>query len=430
MYPLKPPKLFASETALSDPLSVRRMERLLAAMGARRDQVTKLTDADLPEMIRANNLHTGHSRQYQLPEDRDPVVYFNTLDLSGSDGKARAEAVLKQCPQGTPVTEVRRMLGYDYIGNATSMIRSRELICRRAYEFQTAYGCLHRCQYCECAAEPVVVFALNIEDLIQKKIAPLLEANPWMKVFRYQTQVSDAPCFEPEYDAVRPLSEFFATTPDRYLLLHTKSANTDWLTQVKHQGRTIVCWSLTSDTVSRKIEKRTGTTEERIEAARVCQEAGVPVRFKFKPIIPIKGWRDEIRRMVRQVFERSRPDVISLCCMMWMTPEEFEKVFDPATFDEDFIKAMRQDATLMKERPSAPFPHRVRAEIYNFCADEIRRYDARIPISLSTETAEIWEALGPKLGFGPYNYVCGCGPQCVPGAKILGKEAQPAAVAV
>ena len=77
---------------------------------------------------------------------------------------------------------------------------------------------------------------------------------------------------------------------------------------------------------------------------------------------------------------------------------------------------------MIQQRPSAPFPHRVRAEIYNFYIDEIRKADPEIPISLSTESAEMWETLGPKLGFTPYNYVCGCGPQCVPGLKKLGKD--------
>ncbi|MEW6360234.1 MAG: radical SAM protein [Planctomycetota bacterium] len=430
MYPLKPAKLYADEKALTDPLCIRRMERLLSAMGCSRDQVVKIGDADLPETIRSNGLHSGHKRTYQLPEDHEPIVYFNALDLSDSDGKARSDAVLKQCPQGTAAALVRRLLGYDYIGHAATMIRSRELICRRSYEFQTAYGCLHRCIYCECAAEPVVMFALNIEDMIKRKIAPLLEANPWLKVFRYQTQVSDAPTFEPEYDAVRAFAEFFATTPDRYLLLHTKSANTDWLAKVAHEGRTIVCWSLTSDTVSRDIEKRTGATEERIEAARRCQEAGVPIRFKFKPIVPVKGWREEARRMIRLAFKRTQPDIVSLCVMMWMKAEEFEQIFDPANFDEEFVRAMRQDATLLKERQCGPFPHRVRAEIYNFYIDEIRKVAPDVPISLSTETSEMWETLGEKLGFGPYNYVCGCGPQCTPGAKVLGKDAQPVEAAV
>ena len=419
MYPLRPPKVFATETSLSDPLCHQRMARLLEGMGVRRETVAKVSDADLPEIIRAHGLVNSGKRGYQLPEDQHPIVFFNTLDLSDSDGKARTEAVLKQCEKGTPQTLVRRFLGYDYIGHSPGMIRSRELICRRSYEFQTTYGCLHRCKYCSCDAEPAVAFALNIEDLIRLKVAPLLEANPWMKVFRYQTQVSDEPCFEPEYDAVRPLVEFFATTPDRYLLIHTKSANTDWLAGLRHQGHTIVCWSLTSDTVSREIEKRTGTSEERIEAARRCQEAGYPIRYKFKPIVPIKGWREEARQLIRRTFERTRPDIVSLCSMMWMAAEEFGKVFDPTEFDEKFVEAMRQDATLLKERPCGPFPHRVRAEIYGFYIDEIRKIAPQVPISLSTETAEMWEALGPKLGFTPYNYVCGCGPQCVPGAKTL-----------
>ena len=42
-----------------------------------------------------------------------------------------------------------------------------------------------------------------------------------------------------------------------------------------------------------------------------------------------------------------------------------------------------------------------------------------VPVSLSTETKEVWNALGQRLGFTPHNYVCGCGAKCTPGLPIL-----------
>jgi hypothetical protein len=66
-----------------------------------------------------------------------------------------------------------------------------------------------------------------------------------------------------------------------------------------------------------------------------------------------------------------------------------------------------------------PFPEPQRAEIYQHCIDEIRKWNSDVPISLSTETWSMWRRFADQLGAQPHNYVCGCGPQCTPGLKRL-----------
>jgi hypothetical protein len=66
-----------------------------------------------------------------------------------------------------------------------------------------------------------------------------------------------------------------------------------------------------------------------------------------------------------------------------------------------------------------PFPEWVRAEIYEFYLNEIRKYDKEVPVSLSTESWSMWNRMAPKLGMTATNYVCGCGAQAVPGLKKL-----------
>jgi hypothetical protein len=61
-----------------------------------------------------------------------------------------------------------------------------------------------------------------------------------------------------------------------------------------------------------------------------------------------------------------------------------------------------------------PFPEGVRAEVYEHHLREIRRWNAAVPVSLSTENWRMWKRLGPALGFTARDYVCGCGPNSVP----------------
>ena len=416
MYSVNPKKAYVFDRVWHDAHCTARAERMLQAIGAH--DVVTVTDRDLPDVIEDNDWVRIPARGSNLPLGEDPVFVLNTLRFGPDQDEQHAEDILKKCPEGTTKHMVRRLLGVDWTA-CGGPIRNRELICRRTNEFHTIDGCLHRCVYCSAAANQVVTLGMNLEEFVEKALDKIVRDNPWQKVFRYQTQVSDALAFEPEYGACQVFGDYFASLDDRYLLLHTSSANTDHLLDMGRQDSIIVLWSLTSETVSREIEARSGTTQERIEAARRCHEAGYTVRFKFKPIVPVKDWRRECSGMIEHMLDVTRPDVLSLCALMWMNAEEFDQLFDPEMFDPDYVKALHDSADEMRDRAVAPFPDHVRTEIYNFFIDEIRKRHASVPVSLSTETKELWDVLGPRLGFTAHNYVCGCGAKCTPGLRVL-----------
>ena len=270
------------------------------------------------------------------------------------------------------------------------------------------------------------VLFTNVEEFLEKVVAPTARDHPAQKVFMFNSGRSDTLCFEPEYGLSRVMAEFFAGTEDQYYLIHTKSANVDHLADLDHRGHTILVWSLTSHTVSRVVEPGSATTEERIEAARRAQEAGYPVRFKLKPIVPVHGWRDEVREMIALLFARVRPDNIGMCTIAWMSAADVEACLDPDILDPEALRIMRNAADEMRGVHTGPLPPALRAEIYSFCVEEIRRHDREVPVFLSTETPEMWRLFAPRLGMSAGDYVCACGPQCVPGLKRLGPLWKPA----
>jgi hypothetical protein len=135
----------------------------------------------------------------------------------------------------------------------------------------------------------------------------------------------------------------------------------------------------------------------------------------------VKNWRREAADAVEMLFERTRPDVISLCCFMWMDVDDMKnrlaKVIDH--LDPDFLKLAEENRGKMDNPKTQPFPDEVRAEIYSHYLAEIRKHDPSIPVSLSTESWQMWKEFAPKLGMNATDYVCGCGPQSVPGATKL-----------
>jgi len=267
---------------------------------------------------------------------------------------------------------------------------------------------------------------VNVEEYC-KYLGQIIEKHPWQTTYLLDDD-ADPPGLEPELGCLGYLIEYFGTLKDRYLIIHTKTWNTKWMRNLKHNGNTIIVWSISGPTQSRLIEPKTGTTEERIEAARVAQAAGYQIRYKFKPIIPVRNWRKDAAESVALLFEKTKPDVISLCCFMWMEVEDMKRRLPLDLLDPECLKAAEESKAEVKDTRAKPFPHRVRAEIYDFYLQEIRKHDPKVPVSLSTENFRMWGEFTRKLGMTATNYVCGCGPQSTPGKKKLGCHAFKVAV--
>lgn len=418
MYDLRPKAIYAFESALTHGPSLERISRMVGALGVSRSDVLVVRPQDIPRMVRDRDWTDARLRQGEHSAHTEPDLVFTRWR---PDGAPEVEPILARCPEGTPARLVGDLLGARD-GQRHIERRDSGRVCRSRWQFDTIYGCPHGCAYCG-GGKVMTVFA-NVEEYIERAVAPVAAANPWQKVFMFNSCLTDILAFEPEYELVQRLASYFAFTRDQWQLVHTKSANVDFLTQ-QWIDRTILLWSMTSATVSREIEPGSATTEGRIEAARRCREAGYPVRVKFKPIVPVRGWEDEAREMIRGVMQRAEPETIGLCVVAWMSGEELERIIDPEMLDPRFLRGMRESAEEMRGVRPGPFPHDLRAEVYDFYLQEVRRHDAEVPVFLCTESREMWREFAPRLGFGPRDYPCGCGPQCPPGTRRVAELMAP-----
>ena len=256
---------------------------------------------------------------------------------------------------------------------------------------------------------------LDLEDFA-KDLERNFRERPHQKVYRYDL-TSDYICFEPEYGASEVLGECFSQTEDKYLLVYTKSNNVEHLLDLPYKEHTIFYNTLSTDTVSREIERDTPTLDERIEAMRLCEEAGYVVRAGFSPIIPIKNWREETTEMLEKLFANTSPDTVRLWVIAMMTCAEAELIFGASKLDAEFVKAMRDSASEMDGKHSGPFPRHVRAEIYAHYIDELKRISPDTPVNLCTEEREMWDMLVDKLNMSPDDMFCCCGQTSVPKRK-------------
>ncbi|HPP12368.1 MAG TPA: hypothetical protein PKW42_06500, partial [bacterium] len=416
MYRIAPPAVYAHESVMENPVYRARVERVVAALERPRSVIT-YSDEQLPELIRGKGLTRNRVAMGTLEKIEDPILLFNTFRFQN---ERQLLALQKKWQEeglqvGSDLLGLRAYAWSPY--NLKDDPNRQYKVCRPCWRIHLQTGCLHRCLYCGLGG--LLVAMVNIEEYCQH-LQEIIDRHPWQKTYLLDDD-ADPPALEPELGCLAELIEFFGRQEDRYLIIHTKTWNTNWLARLKHNGHTIIVWSISGPTQSEMIEARAGTTAERIEAARIAQEAGYQIRYKFKPIIPVRNWRQEASETIARIFERTQPDVISLCCFMWMDLQEMKKrlakVLD--LMEPEFLKAAEEKAGTSDNPCTEPFPDEVRATIYQYYLQEIRRHRPKLPVSLSTESWSMWSRLGPQLGFTATDYVCGCGPMSTPGCQKL-----------
>ncbi|MBM4044281.1 MAG: hypothetical protein FJ279_04140 [Planctomycetes bacterium] len=435
MKPVKPKHFYITDWALADERCKTRMETLMRGFGVGVDKVQVLTEDTLEATIRANHWNDLDVRQGRLKFDGDPDVVFNRFKWPSPEETKQLigrHPIFKEV-KGYTYGFVKTLYGcgdfYHYEDGKGK--RDKGSTCWSLYDLHSALGCFHKCSYCRRGR--VTTLALNVEEFLEH-VDGLMAKTPWQKVYRYDVE-TDCLILEPEYGMCRALVEHFADLEDRYIILFSKSDNVDFLLNLDHKGHTIMLWTLTTPLVSRRIEKGTPTTEERLAAARKCQQAGYPVRFKFKPIIPVANWRQEATDMLEKLFAAVQPDNLSMEMLFWYgdTVAQVKEMFDMSLFDPELIKLMeKREADGLVTDQMHPFPDEFRAEVYGHYIDEIRRISPDCRVSLCAETKAMWDILGPKLRMTGNSFVCNCGPICVPymEAKQVGAAPDGKAVVV
>lgn len=415
MYPLSPPAVYAHESVTANPTYRNRLQRVVDALENSVEPII-YSDEDLPHIINRHNLFENCGNMGEMDVVPDPKLVFNTFRFDGKRDE-RVAWLAERAEVGESFAA--SLLGYRPWAWANYNLEGdpvrHDKVCRPCWRLHFQRGCVHKCAYCGLGG--VLISAVNSDEWCEN-LGRLIEAHPWQETYLLEDD-ADVPGLEPELGCLGEIVEWFGTLEDRYVIIHTKSWNAEWMTDLRHNGNTIIVWSISADTQSREIEPVCGTTGERIEAARIAQEAGYQIRYKFKPIIPVRNWRQEASEAIDLLFQKTDPDVISLCVFMWHNVDQMKAKLPVALLDPWALEAAEEAGLTPSETRAAPFPADVRAEIYRHYFREIRKHNPDVPVSLSTENFTMWKRLEDELGCTATNYVCGCGPNSTPGRTCL-----------
>ena len=412
MFPIRARALYIKQEAYDDPRAMARIRRMLPFIRFDGEPVI-LDDAGLERVLLED---LAHKPAHGVDADAvDPVVIFNQFLYDHTP--AERERRKQQFPglfKGGGLATYAGYGGFDWRRSGEKEYRrSTGLVCQPAYALHSFWGCHFRCAYCNLGH--IAHIYANVEDWlghVETSFAKMPN-QPEQRLFQWDNG-TDVACWEPEYGATQGLVELFARQPHRYLELYVgKSDYIDVLPALDHRGHTTCCWSLSTETQILRAEKRTASMEQRLQAARACQDAGYPVRIRLSPMIPHIGWEQELRYMIQRMFETIRPEVMTIEPLRFHTHAALLRNFPPDFLDPVFLEAMRPLTDHADAWRRSQFPDELRIRMYRVVFEEVRRISPETPVAFCREKRDIWDAFHDELsamGQAPDDYVCNCGP--------------------
>jgi len=275
---------------------------------------------------------------------------------------------------------------------------TKEYRCCDYQVLNIGMGCPMDCVYCILQAylnKPWLTFFVNTDDLLSE-MRTAFKAEP-ERFFRIGTgEFTDSMALD-KFTCLSPvLVEFMAEQKQAVLELKTKSGVIDNLRGLKHNGRTVLAWSLNSTSVMEKEEIRTATLDERLQAAAQCAKWGYKLAFHFDPIIDHPGWEEGYKETIIKLYQTVPAEQIvwiSLGALRYLPSLKTigtERFPRSRIFYQEFIEGLDNKKRYFRPRRVTLYQH-----IYSLLK---QRTAPQTCIYFCMESDEIWQDV---MGYSP-----------------------------
>jgi len=296
------------------------------------------------------------------------------------------------------------------IGTATSFVRrftgylGGNIRCAPYYKLvPVSNGCPYYCTYCYLAfvyRDYLPCIKMNINygkmfDEIQRIVADTHGAAAFN-----MGEMLDSLVLDHVTHLTQQLVPYFSRFPSGYLMLLTKSSNVDGLLGVEPNSQIVVSWSLNPQRIIETYELGTANLDERIDAARRCQEHGYRIRLRIDPGILYPDWKAGYADLICRSLTLLQPENITLG-MLRLLPGHLhlaEQAYDSRGRKlRDAMLAHRGSDGKLRYSSSD------RVEFYGFLIRVIRDLNKHVSIGLCRETPDVWNSLHDQCALGKCN---------------------------
>jgi spore photoproduct lyase len=278
--------------------------------------------------------------------------------------------------------------------------------CPNFWHFSPYGYCPYGCSYCYLAGtqgvrfSPTVKVFMNLDEIlaqVDKQARKIGRPEAF-----YLGKLQDGMALDPLTGYSRVMIPFFARHPFARLRVLSKSADFENVLDLDHGGNTVLCWSLNPPEVRKEYEVVTPPIAERIAAMVRCADAGYPIRVMLMPIIPVTDWRRVYGDLLERLLTQVRLDRITLGGVCSYGPA-LNVTHEKLGTDNAIVKSL----SVLSDGPDdgrTRYSHALRAELYAFMRDTIRRHQPDLTVALCMES----HALAAEVGLAGNIGKCNC----------------------
>ncbi|MDC7233230.1 MAG: DNA repair photolyase [Spirochaetales bacterium] len=264
-------------------------------------------------------------------------------------------------------------------------VASLKTRCCNLKTLDAVAGCGFDCSYCSIQSFYTGNTILFHEDLKAKLAALNLDPD---KSYHIGTgQSSDSLMWGNRKGLLEDLFAFARENPNVILELKTKSDNVGELLSLDVPPNVLLTWSLNTPTIIDAEERLTASLEKRLDAARRCADARLPVGFHLHPMVWYKGWESEYADLFGAMTSR-------------FTAEEVVTVsMGTLTFIKPVLKKLRErpihskilQMPLEDAAGKYSYPLSVKTELFRAAVEGLKDWKDRVFFYMCMEDPELWE---------------------------------------
>lgn len=260
------------------------------------------------------------------------------------------------------------------------------------YIFNLGFGCPYNCSYCylqHYTNIPGIILEAEIENFLNN-FDKFFTKNKFVRCGTGEFTDSLALDHLTEYSKI--LVPFFAKK-NVLFELKTKSNNIKNLIGLRHNGRTVISWSLTPQKIIETEEKGCASFKKRILAAKECQDYGYKIGFHFDPIIFYKNWEEDYRNLIEELFENIRGEIVWISLGTLRFNPKLKQIIENRHPES---KIIYQEQILGFDK-KLRYDESVKIEIYKKMIEWIKEFSKNIPVYLCMEEKLVWEKCNLKI---------------------------------
>ncbi len=266
------------------------------------------------------------------------------------------------------------------------------------------FGCIYECTYCYLQGysnSPGLIFPANFDAFFEQfnTYVQAKKTKAWQKGknLRLGTgEFCDSLMLDHITNYSQALIPFFKKYPQVLFELKTKSANVENVLLAEHAGNIVIAWSLNPQSFIDKNELYTASLEERLQAAKKCQQAGYLLGFHFDPIVYSQSWHKEYSKVIKLMFEYVDPKNIAWMSMGTLRFHSSLKRIIENRFPANTIL----DGELLKGYDDKlRYPRSLRFNIYKEMLKMLGNYYKDLPVYLCMEDKKMWQELNLIMPF-------------------------------